>query len=37
MGIQYGQRPDPFGWIREIAPAGLKAPPVAQAAATTRS
>ena len=20
MGIQYGQRPDPFGWIREVVP-----------------
>ena len=22
-GIQYGTRPDPFGWIREVAPAGM--------------
>ena len=22
-GIQYGSRPDPFGWIREVAPAGM--------------
>lgn len=23
MGIQYGTRPDPFGWIHEVAPAGM--------------
>ncbi|MCY4349081.1 MAG: branched-chain amino acid aminotransferase [Thiotrichales bacterium] len=23
MGIQYGIRPDPFGWIHEVAPAGM--------------
>ena len=23
IGIQYGARPDPFGWIREVAPAGM--------------
>ena len=22
IGIQYGARPDPFGWIREVAPTG---------------
>ena len=22
IAIQYGARPDPFGWIREVAPAG---------------
>ena len=25
MGIQYGIRPDPFGWIHEVAPAGMSA------------
>ena len=25
MGIQYGQRPDPFNWIREVAPEGMRA------------
>ena len=25
MGIQYGARPDPFGWIHEVAPAGMNA------------
>ncbi len=24
MGIQYGTRPDPFGWIQEVAPAGMR-------------
>ena len=23
MGIQYGTRPDPFGWIHEVAPTGM--------------
>ena len=25
MGIQYGTRPDPFGWIDEVAPSGMRA------------
>ena len=25
IGIQYGAKPDPFGWIREVAPAGMNA------------
>ena len=25
IGIQYGAKPDPFGWIREVAPAGMSA------------
>ena len=25
MGIQYGTRPDPFGWIHEVAPSGMSA------------
>ena len=25
MGIQYGTRPDSFGWIHEVAPAGMSA------------
>ena len=24
MGIQYGSRSDPFGWVREVAPAGMR-------------
>jgi len=24
MDIQYGAKPDPFGWIREVAPAGMR-------------
>ena len=24
MGIQYGTRPDPFGWIHEVAPSGMR-------------
>ena len=23
IGIQYGTRPDPFGWIHEVAPSGM--------------
>ncbi len=34
MGIQYGLRPDPFGWINEVVPSAMKAEaPAAQAAA----
>ena len=25
IGIQYGARPDPFGWIREVTPTGMNA------------
>ena len=31
IGIQYGARPDPFGWIREVAPAGNGGAPPAGA------
>ena len=35
--IQYGLRPDPFQWIREVVPAQLKPKVPAQAVAATRS
>ena len=33
IGIQYGTRPDPFGWVTELQPSGLVANPGNQAVA----
>jgi branched-chain amino acid aminotransferase len=37
IGIQYGQRPDPFNWIREVVPAASKSKVAPQPVAATRS
>ena len=37
IGIQYGQRPDPFQWIHEVVPTTLKAKAAPQQVAATRS
>ena len=34
MGIQYGTRPDPFNWVREVAPADMKQSPAQESAPT---
>jgi branched-chain amino acid aminotransferase len=37
MGIQYGQRPDPFQWIREVVPTTLRGKAATPQVAATRS
>ena len=37
MGIQYGQQADPFNWIHEVAPPGMKAGNPARPRATVKS
>jgi branched-chain amino acid aminotransferase len=32
--IQYGQRPDPYGWVHAVAPSAPEAPLAAQPIAT---